>query len=105
MWDTAERTGGAMVGRRWLAVPIAAVPAGGLLAGTMSRTVVTGVAVMAPTDWHAMVRDCVEHGTVQPKELRIGTPDDWFEARKLLRIRLPSWTFGGDRWQPPAFSD
>jgi hypothetical protein len=47
----------------------------------------------------------VEHGTVRPKELRIGTPDDWFEARKLLRIRLPSWTFGGDRWRPPAFSD
>jgi hypothetical protein len=47
----------------------------------------------------------VEHGTVRPKELRGSTPDDWFEVRKLLRIRLPSWTFGGDAWQPPALDD
>jgi hypothetical protein len=45
----------------------------------------------------------VEHGTVRPKELRVSALDEWFEARKMLRIRLPAWTFGGDKWQPPAF--
>jgi hypothetical protein len=45
----------------------------------------------------------VEQGTVRAKELAECTQDDWSEARKLLRIRLPTWTFGGDNWQPPAF--
>ena len=45
----------------------------------------------------------VEQGAVRPRELRASAPDDWFAARKLLRIRLPTWTFGGDAWQPPTF--
>ncbi|HEX5405132.1 MAG TPA: hypothetical protein VFX16_22860 [Pseudonocardiaceae bacterium] len=47
----------------------------------------------------------IEQGVVRPKQLRGSTVEDWLEARKLLRIRLPTWTFGGDDWQPPALAD
>jgi hypothetical protein len=47
----------------------------------------------------------IEHGTVRPRELRGSSVDDWLEAVERLRLRLPTWTFGGDKWQPPAFDD
>jgi hypothetical protein len=47
----------------------------------------------------------VEQGTVRAKELRVSAFDDWVEVRRLLRIRLPTWTFGGDKWRPPALGE
>jgi hypothetical protein len=45
----------------------------------------------------------IENGTVTRKDLRPSTVDDWPLVRRLLRLRLPTWTFGGEEWRPPAF--
>jgi len=45
----------------------------------------------------------IEHGSVSLKDLRPGVANDWVEMRKMLGIRLPTWTFGGDEWKPLDF--
>ncbi len=45
----------------------------------------------------------VTDGAVSPKPLEPSTLEDWLHARKRLRARLPTWTFGGHDWKPPAF--
>ncbi len=42
-------------------------------------------------------------GAVTPVELVPSTRADWTEARRVLRLRLPTWTFGGADWTPPPF--
>lgn len=42
-------------------------------------------------------------GVVTPKELAPSSKEDWIEARRMLRVRLPTWSFGGDDWSPPDF--
>ncbi len=49
--------------------------------------------------WGYVITD----GTVTPKELAPSSPDDWIQARRMLRVRLPTWRFGGDDWSPPRF--
>lgn len=44
----------------------------------------------------------IRAGTVTPKELRQAAVDDWMQARRVLRLRLPTWTFGGENWDAPA---
>jgi hypothetical protein len=46
----------------------------------------------------------IAQGKVTPKDLRPAGTDDWREIRKMLGIRLPMWTFGGDDWEPLTFS-
>ena len=46
----------------------------------------------------------IEDGVVTPKDLRPATVDDWRTARALLEENRPRWTFGGDAWQPVAFT-
>ncbi|MGH9171211.1 MAG: hypothetical protein ACRD0Z_10130 [Acidimicrobiales bacterium] len=41
-------------------------------------------------------------GLVTPKELVAASQQDWVEARRMLRVRLPTWSFGGDDWAPPV---
>jgi hypothetical protein len=40
---------------------------------------------------------------VTPKPIRTGLADDWLDARRILRLRLPTWTFGGQDWRSSAF--
>jgi hypothetical protein len=47
----------------------------------------------------------IESGQVRLKDMRLGTVDDWIEIRRMLRIRLRTWTFGGDDWKPLTFND
>lgn len=49
--------------------------------------------------WGYVIRD----GVVTPKTLAPCSHDDWIDSRRLLQVRLPTWTFGGDDWRPPAF--
>jgi hypothetical protein len=49
--------------------------------------------------WGYVVAD----GVVTPKELAPSSEEDWVELRRMLRVRLPTWTFGGEDWTPPAF--
>jgi hypothetical protein len=46
----------------------------------------------------------VANGIVERKELRGAQLEDWIEVRKDLRVRLPTWKFGGDDWDPPALT-
>ena len=46
----------------------------------------------------------IEDSVVTPKDLRPATVDDWRTARGLLEENLPRWTFGGNAWQPVAFT-
>jgi hypothetical protein len=43
--------------------------------------------------------------TVELKEFVACTREDWAEARRMLRVRLRTWTFGGDDWEPPLFGE
>ena len=45
----------------------------------------------------------LDNGTVTPRELTPATTGDWEAARRVLRLRLPTWTFGGDGWTPLKF--
>jgi hypothetical protein len=45
----------------------------------------------------------IEDGLVTSKALVPASQDDWIDGRRMLRVRLPTWTFGGDDWSPPAF--
>jgi hypothetical protein len=45
----------------------------------------------------------INEGVVSPKDLELCTTEDWLHARQRLSARLPTWTFRGDRWQPPVF--
>jgi hypothetical protein len=45
----------------------------------------------------------ITNGTVKPKLLAPGSINDWMETRRLLRLRLPTWEFRGDEWNPPPF--
>jgi len=47
----------------------------------------------------------IERGNVRLKDIRPSVADDWLEIRRMLRIRLPKWTFGGNEWNPPAFDN
>jgi hypothetical protein len=42
-------------------------------------------------------------GAVTPKALSPAVRDDWVQIRKVLRLRLPTWTFGGANWNPVRF--
>lgn len=45
----------------------------------------------------------IAEGVVTPKKLILAVIDDWVQARRVLRLRLPTWTFGGANWSPPRF--
>jgi hypothetical protein len=45
----------------------------------------------------------IEDGAVTPKDLATSVMDDWIQARRVLRLRLPTWTFGGEDWRPHPF--
>jgi hypothetical protein len=45
----------------------------------------------------------IAEGVVTPKELMPAVVDDWVQARRVLRLRLPTWTFGGASWNPRRF--
>lgn len=49
--------------------------------------------------WGYVVAD----GAITAKKLVASTQHDWIDTRRMLRLRLPTWTFGGDGWTPPAF--
>jgi hypothetical protein len=51
--------------------------------------------------WGYVISDRV----VTTKELAAASLEDWIDARRQLQRRLPTWTFGGDDWQPPDFLD
>lgn len=47
----------------------------------------------------------IEDGIIKPRALEPARLGDWIETRRLLRFRLPSWTFGADYRDPPALVD
>lgn len=49
--------------------------------------------------WGYDIRDAVP----SPTRLLPVETCDWHDVREELRVRLPSWTFGGDEWAAPAF--
>jgi hypothetical protein len=49
--------------------------------------------------WGYVITD----GVVTPKDLEPAVLDDWIAARKVLRLRLPTWTFEGADWNPSRF--
>jgi hypothetical protein len=46
----------------------------------------------------------IDEGAVRIKQLEAAGSQDWLSARRLLRIRLPTWKVGGDKWDPPSLS-
>lgn len=42
-------------------------------------------------------------GAVSLKPMRPSVRGDWHTSRKYLGLRLPTWEFRGDEWDPPGF--